>query len=263
MECQTYCTSYSFNLKTLYHVFHGKYKTTMESDVVHIEVQNYDKRCDAFFFPYGTAILWNFSVDEAQELLAEIDPVEYTPLEKKEHECYEYQYGDKASFHDDILTLPDDDVLTKTAFSHCLAQSIKLRAFESMIQKIFEATHYLPEHLAKHGKIPLSRRQIRKMMGSIFNERNAINLRLNILNTPKFFWENPEYEHIYLTMASEMDIETRTSALNQQLDVLHDLFEMLGNELDFQHSNRLEWAIVLLIIVEVLLLLLHDVLNLI
>jgi uncharacterized Rmd1/YagE family protein len=38
---------------------------------------------------------------------------------------------------------------------------------------------------------------------------------------------------------------------------VHELFEMLGNELNHQHSSRLEWTIIWLIIIEVGLSILH------
>jgi uncharacterized Rmd1/YagE family protein len=41
--------------------------------------------------------------------------------------------------------------------------------------------------------------------------------------------------------------------------VIHELFEMLGNELNHQHSSRLEWTIIGLIVMEVFLTLLRDV----
>lgn len=261
MECHTYCTAFSFNLKALHNYLQSQYKTSFDTEVVYIELESDTTASNAFFFAYGSVTLWNISKESAEKLLNEIKPFANIPSEAIEYECFTYQYGDKPSFKDDIIILPDDHPATKTAFSHCLAQSIKLRAFEAMIQKTFEAAHYLPEHLAKHGNIPLSRRQTRKKIGQLFIERSSINLRLNILKTPKFFWENPEFEDIYLMMASELDIEIRTSALNKQLDVLHDLFEMLGNELNHQHSSRLEWAIIFLIIIEVGLLFFHDVLK--
>jgi uncharacterized Rmd1/YagE family protein len=59
--------------------------------------------------------------------------------------------------------------------------------------------------------------------------------------------------------ANYLDIETRVEVLNQRLDVIHELFEMLGTELNHQHSSLLEWTIIVLIVMEVALTLMRDV----
>ncbi len=105
----------------------------------------------------------------------------------------------------------------------------------------------------------LSRREIRRKMGELFIERNSINLHVDVLDVPEFFWEYSELEPLYAMTANYFDLETRVEVLNQRLDVIHELFEMLGNELNHQHSSRLEWTIIILIIVEVVLTLLRDV----
>ena len=60
-------------------------------------------------------------------------------------------------------------------------------------------------------------------------------------------------------VSNHLDIENRVTVLNQRLDIVHELFEMLGNELNHQHSSRLEWTIICLIVIEVMLTLLRDV----
>jgi len=136
--------------------------------------------------------------------------------------------------------------------SHGFAQSVKLGAFENTISSSFEKTRHIPVNLATKGKIPLSRKEIRKKMGALFLDRSSINLHTDVLDTPEFFWEHPELEPVYLDVANELDIETRGQVLNQRLDVLRELFEMLGNELNHQHSSRLEWIIIWLILIEVI-----------
>jgi uncharacterized Rmd1/YagE family protein len=59
--------------------------------------------------------------------------------------------------------------------------------------------------------------------------------------------------------ANYLDLKTGVEILNHRLKVVHELFEMLGNELNHQHSSRLEWTIIGLIVLEVILILLKDV----
>ena len=113
------------------------------------------------------------------------------------------------------------------------------------------------------GKISLSKNAIRKKMGELFLARNSINLHADVLDIPEFFWEYPELEPLYMIVANYLDLQTRVDVLNHRLDVVHELFQMLGSELNHQHSSRLEWAIIWLIIIEVVLTLSRDVFRII
>lgn len=259
MEGFAICTSASFNLKGLHEHFRTVNETTRLRDVVHVKVTNHREAGDLFFFPYGAYVSWGLSREYLSEFEKEIKPFEYNSLDNTESDDFTFGLGERALFRNNFITLPDESTLTKLAFSHGLAQSVKLSGFETTIRNLFQKTKHLPEHLAKDGKIPLSRRDIRRRMGTLFLERSSINLHVDVLDTPDFFWEHSQYEGIYQITAVELDLQPRVRALNQQLDVIHDLFEMLGNELNHQHSSRLEWAIILLIVFEVILSLFHDI----
>jgi uncharacterized Rmd1/YagE family protein len=261
MDCVSYCTAFAYDVKSIVDFFRGRYETEVIDEVIHVAYHQKNFQSELFFFPYGTFVAWDLPVGVAKKIIVDIKPYENNTLDAVEKEVYCYQLGEKALFNDDIMTLPTEEVKVKLAFSHALAHSAKLGAFEGIIQKTFEDNKHLPESLAKYGKIPLSRFQIRKKIGQLFLDRTSISLHLDVLDIPEFFWENPEYEPLYEVMAVELDLHSRISTLNQQLGVIHDLFEMLSHELNDQHSSRLEWAIIILIVLEVVILLLHDVLK--
>ncbi len=252
MECHAFCTTSSFKIKPLYDSLKGRYKTTLFRDVIHLEIPREEQHpIDVFYFPYGTMICWACTLEDAEIYLIEALDFQGQELKAREIDSFTFCYGKKFAFVDDEFHLYDHSVLTKLAVSHGLAQSVKLGAFEHTISEAFEKTRQIPEDLAKRGKISLSRREIRRKMGELFIDRSSINLYVDVLDTPEFFWEHPELEPVYKVVANELDIKTRGQVLNQRLDVIRELFEMLGNELNHQHSSRLEIIIIILILIEV------------
>ena len=236
------------------------HRTTLYRDVVHVALEKDDITCDVFFFSYGVAIFWGASRELALKILREdIGVFEQNHIDDIEIDEFNYVHGDVAKIFEDDIILPNQDIVTMLALSHGIAQSVKLSSFETTLKKSFNATRIIPEELAKQGKIPLSRREIRKKMGQLFIERNSINLYMEVLDTPEFFWEYPELEPLYLMTANYLDVKRRVEILNQRLDIIHGLFEMLGTELNHLHSSRLEWTIIALIVIEVLIALLRDV----
>jgi uncharacterized Rmd1/YagE family protein len=258
MDCCAFCTASSYNIKPLFDALKKKYNTTLYRDVIHIEIpSNQEEPIDLFYFPYGTVICWGVAVEKGMTFLSETRHYEHQPVEQLEKDTFTYSYGEKCRIIENEIILPDQDIMTKLAVSHGLAQSVKLGGFEDAISKAYQKTKDIPQDLAKHGRIQQSRKQIRKKMGELFIERSMINLHVDVLDTPEFFWDHSDLEPFYTTIANELDIKTRGQILNQRLDVVRELFEMLGNELNHQHSSRLEWIIIGLIVSEVVISLLQ------
>lgn len=262
MDCLAFCTASSYSLKPLFEEMRARFKTTSYRDIIHIEFKENDAPVDIFLFSFGAMVSWGIDSEQALSFIKEIKPFEVQPYDEYANDEFTYFYNSNiCKINEDVIALPDYDALTKLAISYALAQSVKLETFETSIQKTFNNTKHLPEDLATKGKILLSRREIRRKTGQLFIERSSINLHLDVLDTPEIFWEYPEIEPLYKMASVYLEINTRVDILNHRLDVLHELLEMLGNELNHQHSSRLEWTIILLIVIEVVLTISKDILK--
>ena len=260
MDCFAFCTASAYRIKPLYESLRTRYKATLFRDAIHIEVPTGQGTThDVFYFAYGAAVSWGLTKENSLRLLEEIRDFEHLHSDEIETDEFTFVYGDTSKIVEDEIIVPNTDAVTKHAISLGLAQSVKLGTFENAIQKTFNNTKHIPEDLAKRGRIPLSKREIRRKMGELFLERNSVNLHADVLDTPEFFWDYPELEFLYTMVANYLDIETRVEVLNQRLDVIHELFQMLGTELNHLHASRLEWTIIWLIVIEVIIALMKDV----
>lgn len=250
MNCLAYCTATSYLIKPLCDRL--KPNSTLYRDAIHFSVPGIENG-DIFYFSYGVTVCWGLAPEQCLNYLSQIKEFEEHSLDEVESDEFTFMLGDVPKIIEDEITMPNHGVLTRLAISHGIAQSVKLSTFENKIRRTFNHTKHIPEDLAKHGRIGLSRKEIRRKMGELFIERNSINLHADILDTPEFFWEYSELEPLYQMTANYLDVETRVEVLNHRLDVVRELFEMLGNELNHQHSSRLEWTIIFLIVIEVVL----------
>jgi uncharacterized Rmd1/YagE family protein len=253
VDCIAFCSATSYQTKFLFESLRSRFKTTLYRDVIHIDVPLQNHLGDIFYFSYGAIVCWNIPKEIAFKFLEEIRPFENQRYEETEIDEFTYLYDASSlpKIAEDEIILPSQDVMSKLAISHGIAQSVKLGAFEVTVQKTYGHMQYIPEDLARYGKISLSRKEIRRKMGELFLERNSITLHVNVLDTPELFWDYPELEPLYRMITNYLDIEKRSHVLSQRLEVIHELFEMLGNELNHQHSSRLEWIIIWLIVFEV------------
>jgi len=255
MRCSAYCTATSFDTAKLSAHLKSHYKAQRFREVFHIKLNTSNENNsggDIFFFPYAAIVCWGIEEEQEKSLLAELKEFEYQPVDQICDDLFTFSYGTTASIKEDDIVLPNKEILTKLAFSQAIAQSVKLDTFEHTIQKTVDLTRELPKLLAVMGKITLSGTEIRRMMGRLFIDRHSINLHQELLDTPEFFWEYSELEPYYRLVAHYLDIERRVNVLNQRLTVLKELFDMLNNEINHKHSSRLEWTVILLILIEVI-----------
>jgi uncharacterized Rmd1/YagE family protein len=257
MHCFGCCTATSYELKPLFDHFNRKGGATQYKDAIHTRFRD----GDVFFFAYGVIVFWGIRKEDEKVLTEEVEPFEIEPNDEIETDRFTYYVSDDPKVKQEEIVLPNQNTLTLLAVSHALAQSVKLDTFDLRLRKAVRSVGEIPKSLAKKGRIPLSRKEIRKKMGELFIDRSSINLHLDTLDTPEFFYEHPELEPLYQTASHYLELKQRIEVLNQRLDVVHKFFELLSNELNHQHSSRLEITIIILIMVEVILVLLRDVFH--
>lgn len=259
MRCASYCTSSEYDTKILVRYLNEiGLEPRHFDDVIHAQ-KSYSKHdVDIFVFPFGCVIIWGADENEEESILRQITKYTISPLEtpvsdiilcKIDPSCAKTFINEE----NNEIILNEESVFSKLSISHALAQSVKLNVLEQSVTNLLNQTTPIQKELAKTGTISLSKKQISKQIGILFNERYSVNLHSDILDTPEFFWRRPQYEPLYIMTAAFQDIQLRQNILNHRLNMIHELYEILSNELNYKHSTRLEWIIITLIGIEVVL----------
>lgn len=205
-----------------------------------------------FFFSYGAIVFWELSDDEIKKQMKELKKFEVERISKITEDNYFIVKADKTKIYQNEISLSDDDgIMEKLAISYALAQSMKLSVFEERVEHTIKETEHIPASLAKTGKITLSGKEIAKKMGKLFIERSSINLHSDILDTPDFFWDNPELEPLHRMTAKDQDLKQRVEILNKRLNLINELFQILSDVFNNRHSSLLEIIIIILIGTEI------------
>ena len=255
MRCAFYCAAERYDLKPLANFLNEEgFEPRLYGDVIYIGEGLRSLPDPMFIFSYGSVVFWNFTSEDEHALLATIQPYRIQPVSDHHDTCtFSYNKETLVDEENDNILLESQDVLIKLSLSHGLAQSVKLQAFEAAVDRTIDNSRYLTQELAIRGRTSLSRRQLSQEIGSLFAQKNSVNLHCDILDTPEFFWKRPRYEPYYHMASAYMDISKRLDILNKRLEVMHDLYDILSNELKHSHSARLEWIIIFLIVLEVIL----------
>ena len=226
-----------------------RYKVTLQKDIIIVELA---KNEHIILFKYGVYISWNVSYENLKFFSDFMKPFEVDPLENPLIEEFVYQDGEEFKIHFDTITLCEDSELAKVSISHSLAQNIKLDQFEKQVQESIEQNSSIPTKLSKSGKIGLSKKELSKKIGELFLVKSKINLHYDLLDTPEFFWEYPEYENYYERMIKYLDIKPRVEVLNKKVEIIQELLDVISHEQNHAYSSFLEWIIIILIAFEII-----------
>jgi uncharacterized Rmd1/YagE family protein len=265
MRCTSYCTAGSYKLAAIADFFKAEqYSTQLYRNVLHLTKKN--QQWHVFLFANGCLVTWGLRKLQEQQLLTQIKVFSVDPLEEIETDRFIYKIADATKIRPhqrlnaDVITIDaeeTDNVQLKLAISYGLAQSVKLQSYESSIEKTVNNNQHISVELAKTGKISLSRKLISRRIGEIFLERSSVNLTGEYFDVPEYFWQYSNLENYYIMTEQFLDIPKRVAALNHKLNVLHELFDMLNNQLQHRHSSMLEIVIILLIFIEIVLNVFH------
>jgi uncharacterized Rmd1/YagE family protein len=168
-RCGTLCVGAAIDVREVYTYYMSlgvqctAYKDGLDV-VVHCLHVNDDEDSDshAFYFMYGSMVLWNFDSRGENRLIAESRKLfSRGTLEDPEVDDFGFVYVSgpdaKPHIHKDVIHLTTSDVMEKLAVSFGLAQSAKLSVFERTTESTIADTRHIPEQLANSGKISLSR----------------------------------------------------------------------------------------------------------
>ncbi len=251
MQCKAICSAYSYQIHDIVKLFKQEnFNSTKIGNVISVEFEV----GMAFFFVYGCAVFWGVSDEVIQKILLKIKAFEKNHISNHISDSYYLVPGNiNKIYQNEIYLTEDSGLMEKLAISYALAQSMKLVVFEEKVEQTIKRTEHIPISLANSGRITLSGKQIAQKMGQLFLERSSINLHSDILDTPDFFWDNPELEPLYHMTAKHQDIKQRVEILNKRLNLIHELFEMLSDVFNNRHSSILEIIIIILISIEIIL----------
>jgi uncharacterized Rmd1/YagE family protein len=258
--CMAYCLADKINLENITNRFGDRYVLIRYKDVCH--VHDTKLQFHLYIFRYGSLVFWGGSEDIRSMLINQLRQDFVEEYEDSTGDNFTYTKGTGIDIKNDFLSFLPEDTHTRLAFSHAIAQSVKLNHFEDVAVATVESTRSIPEALAIKGKIDMHRKDFARMRGKLYLVSAKINLQHDLLDIPEYYWENPAYEGQYQSMARYLEIVPRIGALNRKLDVIHELFDMLADEQKHNHSAHLEWVIIILITFEIVMFVLHDILHL-
>jgi len=157
----------------------------------------------------------------------------------------------------DRVVLPglSPDLVAVTAM--LLGQSAALERFEQAADELVEDSLATATRLARTGRTPWGTGRLVRTVGQVNRDRLAMAAQLYILDRPEEAWDDPQVAALYGELLSSLELPQRQQTVLSKLETVESSTQMVIDLWGGRQSHRLEWAITLLIVFEIVLSLLH------
>jgi uncharacterized Rmd1/YagE family protein len=133
-----------------------------------------------------------------------------------------------------------------------LSQSVALIFYSNQAYDLIENSREYLTELQNSGKIGLSQRKMKKIIGKTMNLKNKIAENLYIFDTPDLAWNTETLSRLDHNLKEETDIKDRYHDLQHNINTIKETLDLFKDILQHKHSSQLEWIIILLILFEII-----------
>ncbi|KAA8916482.1 hypothetical protein TRICI_001345 [Trichomonascus ciferrii] len=277
-SCTTISTCEEYDLAKVVSQFYNQglrsARVLLPGEMVHVNYPySAGKVADVLVLSNGTIVAWGMAESEvADQLIPLLRRSELRSYKDSESEDMDFVEEETLSKNDegneqqanetqastmvgDVIYIrggsPTERLLKKAAFSSGLARNTKLAALEFSMEKFILSIKQISQTMASGGHLGLKGNQVLRITGQLLQIRGQLNLYSELIETPDHYWSEPELEALYTLISRKLDVVPRIAILNKKLDYASELVGILKTHVSEQQSTRLEWMIIILIMVEV------------
>ena len=133
-----------------------------------------------------------------------------------------------------------------------LSQSVALDYYATLSEQILEDTRKHTNFLEAKGRLDIQGKTLKKYIGKVLNIKNKISENLYIFDSPDITWEDEELNKLNNSVKKVFDLKERYQIINQQLAIIRDNLDLFKDIMFHKESSKLEWIIIILIVIEVI-----------
>ncbi|MCC6301759.1 MAG: RMD1 family protein [Gammaproteobacteria bacterium] len=209
----------------------------------------------AVVFRYGAVVFFGASDAEEAAFLDELRPYLVEPRPRPEHEETLLRVdGERAdTVQGGEVFLAGLDLRRLQLVAEVLARSVVLEYYESRTARSFDLVEPFARRLVRPRVRWVRPGELLVHIGEVLLNQQEMVGRIEIGEKPDLLWEHPGLERLYARLETEYELRERHRALERKLELIARTAETVLEILQARRNLRVEWYIVILIVVEILL----------
>ncbi len=141
-----------------------------------------------------------------------------------------------------------------------MAKSLVLSHYEVSLAEHFDRIEPVAASLNQGMRAGPKGRELLQHIGDVLMIEGKMIGRVEVSEKPELIWDYPEHERLYLRLEDEYELSERHAALERKLALISKTAETFLSITQAKHTLRVEWYIVILIVIEIVITLLEKVL---
>lgn len=209
----------------------------------------------AVLLGYGAVVLFGLDFGEEAAFLTKLSPYLSESFADPETEAAEIHIkltGSERVKEGGIL-LQEFSIERLQIVADILAKSVVLSHYETSLASVFDQIQPFAASLQGENSSRRQGRELLRQLGTTLLVQHKIVGRVEIIDKPELLWESPALENLYLRLEDEYEIRERHNALERKLELVSRTAETVLEFMQHSTSLRVEWYVVVLIVVEILL----------
>jgi len=205
-----------------------------------------------YFFHYGMVSFFNMTTNEINSVFKIIEPIcaNYFPDRISEEVTIIVQTK-KLQVNFENIVIPQLNTEMIRLIMLYASQSVALNRYSEITEELLIETNEHTKYLENKGKLDISGNKLKRFIGKILNIKNKISENLYIFDSPEITWENKELNKLDHELKITFDLKDRYRLIHDRIEIIKENLELFKDIMYHKESSRLEWIIIILILVEV------------
>ncbi len=207
----------------------------------------------AVLFRYGVVVLFGVNAVEETAFLDNIRGFVVQPFAAVESEEVDLVRAADDGIDGNHIQLSEFNLQRLQVVADVLAKSVVLGHYEAALAHTFDRIEPLATRLQAGARYMFQSRELLRHIGEVLLIQSKMVGRVEVSEKPELLWEQPQYERLFMRLEDEFELGERHMALERKLELVSRTAETLLELLQNRRTLRVEWYIVILIVVEIIL----------
>lgn len=206
-----------------------------------------------YIFKYGVISFYNLNKEDIKEICTEILLYGKNSITEEVIEDIKILINGKSntvSFG--AVSLKEYNVESLRLIMLNVSQSVALDNYSNISEQILEDTKVHTAYLEEKGKLDISGKNLKKYIGRVLNIKNKISENLYIFDSHDVTWDDETLNKLDQDLKRVFDLKDRYRSINDQIEIIKENLELFKDIMFHKESSKLEWIIIILILVEVI-----------
>jgi uncharacterized Rmd1/YagE family protein len=208
----------------------------------------------SLIFRFGVVVLAGLSPAEEKDVLDSLSGAihsRFAQPETDEAEIVIDPERNEGLGADGRLALREAGTGRLQVVAHVLAKSCVLGYYERSVADAFDRIEQLADRLSRGESPARAKKDVLNEIGNVLLILTRTVGRVEVTEKPEITWDDAELDRLYQRLATEYELRDRDLALSRKLELVSRTAETYLDLLNNRQTLRVEWYIVILIVLEV------------